>query len=89
MKIPERYGAWKEHKKQIDVSDGFAGRLMTRVRQYQDAKEKGLFDSQQFLEWLSGRFWAKGALAVIAAGLGFVRLLCVIVTILNGVNVHG
>ncbi len=89
MTITERYRAWREQKKQIDVSDAFAGRLMTRVRQYQEAKEKGLFDSQQFLEWLSGRFWAKVALAVIAAGLGFVRLVCVIVTILNGVNVHG
>ncbi len=89
MKITERYRAWAEQKKQIDISDGFAGELMTQVRQYQDTKEKGLFDSQQFLEWLSGRFWAKGALAVIAAGLGFVRLVCVIVTILNGVNVNG
>ena len=89
MNSEQRYRAWREQKKQVDVSEDFAGKLMTRVRQYQDAKEKGLFDSQQFLEWLSGRFWAKGALAVIAAGLGFVRLVCVIFTILNGVNVNG
>ncbi|GAH09655.1 unnamed protein product, partial [marine sediment metagenome] len=40
MKIAERYRAWKEQKKQIEVSQDFTKKLMSRLYQHEQAKSK-------------------------------------------------
>ena len=77
MKSAERYRAWREQKKQIEVSQDFTKRLMSRLYQHEHAKSKPWLDSQQFFGWLSGHFWAKAGLALAAAIIGFIRFVII------------
>ena len=78
MKVTERYGAWKEHKKQIDVSPDFPKKLMNHVRQHERAKRRRLFNVEQIFEWLSERPLAKAGVAIAAAVLGFFRFVFIL-----------
>ena len=80
MNSDQKYRAWAEQKKQIEVSPHFAKKLMNRVHQFERAKRKPLFDVERIFEWLSERPLAKAGVALAAAVLGFVRfvfILCV------------
>ena len=83
MNSDQKYRAWTEQKKQIEVSDGFARRLMTQVHQFEGAKRRRLFDVEQVFEWLSARPLAKAGVAVAAAVLGFIRFVVILCAALS------
>ena len=89
MNSDQKYRAWTEQKKQIELSPHFAKKLMNRIHQFERAKRKPLFDLQQLLEFVSVHPLAKAGLIAAGAVAGVVRLVFMIVTILNKGVING
>ena len=89
MNSDQKYRAWKDQKKQIEVSPHFAKKLMNRVRQYERAKRQPLFDVQQLLEFISVHPLAKAGLIAAGAIAGVVRLIFMIIVIFSKGVING
>jgi hypothetical protein len=89
MKENEVYESWKQEKRQIDVSQNFTDRVMNRVYQCEQNKEKSLFTMARLIELISLHPLAKTGLVVVGAAMGIVRIIIMIQTILNNGVVNG
>ncbi len=78
MNSDQEYRAWTEQKKQIELGPHFAKKLMNRIHQFERAKKKRSFDVEQIFEWLSERPFAKVGVALLAAMLGFIRVVFIL-----------
>jgi outer membrane protein assembly factor BamD (BamD/ComL family) len=89
MKENEVYESWKQEKRQIDVSQNFTVRVMNRVYQYEQSKEKSLFTMEKLIELISLNPLAKTGLVVIGAVTGIVRIIFMIQAILSNGVING
>jgi len=89
MKENDVYESWKREKRQIDVSQNFTDRVMSRVYQCEQSKEKSLFTIEKIIELISLNPMAKTGLVVVGAATGIVRIIIMIQAILNNGVVNG
>lgn len=83
MKRQEIYNAWKETKRQIDISEGFSRQMLNQIRQYEREKRKPLFDVNRLIERISAHPFAKAGLIAAGAVAGLVRVAFVICVFLG------
>ena len=75
MKHEEIYRDWIRARKQVDISPNFAARVVGRIGRG-EANRGGLLSGwARQVERISASSWAKAAAIVLAAGLGFGRIL--------------
>jgi hypothetical protein len=89
MKENEVYESWKQEKRQIDTSQNFTDRVMNRVYQWEQNKEKSLFTMERLIELISLNSLAKTGLVAAGAATGIVRLIIMIQAILSNGVVNG
>ncbi len=77
MKSEEIYNKWKEHKRQIDLREGFADEVMNRIHRYEREKKRPLFEVQQLIDLISAHRFAKAAVLTAGAAVGLVRFILV------------
>ena len=82
MKNEERYNAWIENKRQIDIRENFTDVVMNKIYQYERDKRKPLFNSQRLIELISEHRFVKAGLVAAGAVTGVVRIMFVIYTFL-------
>ena len=83
MRSEEIYDAWKEVRSQVDVSEGFAGKVMGQVYEYEQEKGKAWRSVERFVEFISARPLAAAGLAAGCLVLGLVRLVCALIVALG------
>ena len=83
MRSEEIYNTWKDKKHQIDVSDGFADKVMNRVRRYEQGKSEGLAGLRSLVDVISGHPLAQAGLVVAGAIAGLIRVAFVVCTFLR------
>ena len=83
MKRQEVYNAWKEKKRQVDISEDFTDETMNQIHQYEQRKRKPLFDIQWFVELVSAHPLAKAGMIAAGAVAGFIRLVFVVYAVLG------
>ena len=89
MKENEVYVSWKQEKHQIDVIQNFTDRVINRVYQCEQSKEKSLFTTERLIELISLNLLAKTGLVVVGAVTGIARIIIMIQAILNSGVVNG
>ena len=89
MNRQEVYNAWKEKKRQVDISEDFTDEMMNQIHQYEQKKSKSLFDMQRLIDVISDHPLAKIGLIAVGAVTGLVRLIFVIIMILNEGVING
>jgi hypothetical protein len=67
------YEEWKKHKTKIDIESNLAESVMCRIHQYEQKKDKPLFDI---------RYLIKAAMVVLGAVAGFLRTAVMIYVLL-------
>jgi len=89
MKYNEVYESWKQEKRQIDISQNFADRVMNRV--YQLDQSRNIIQSKMeiFIELISFHPLAKTGLVAAGAVTGIVRLIIMINAILSNGVING
>jgi hypothetical protein len=83
MKRREIYNAWKEAKRQIDISEDFSSRMLNRIHQYERERRKSLFDGHRLIELISAYPFAKAGLIAAGAVIGLVRIMFVVYAFLG------
>ena len=83
MNNEQIYQNWKEQRCQIEVGEGFAEVVMNRIYQYERGRRKPLLDVDSFVEFISGRPFAKAGFIFAGGVVGFVRLIFMIAVILS------
>ena len=83
MNNEQIYQNWKEQRSQIEVGEGFTDMVMNRICRYEQGRRKPLLDVDSFVEFISGRPFAKAGLIVAGGVVGFVRLIFMIAVILS------
>jgi len=78
MNSEQIYQNWKEQRCQIETGEGFTEVVMNRINQYEQARRKPLVDVNGFVEFISGRPFAKAGLIVAGGVVGFVRVALII-----------
>jgi len=82
MKNEERYNAWIENKRQIDVRENFTDEVMNNIYQYEHDKRKPLLNMQRLIELISAHRFVKAGLVTAGAVTGLVRIMFVVYTFL-------
>jgi hypothetical protein len=82
MKNEERYNAWIENKRQIDVRENFADEVMNNIYQYERDKRRPLLNVQRLIELISAHRFVKAGLVTAGAVTGLVRIMFVVYTFL-------
>lgn len=80
----EVYHAWKRQKSQVEASEDFSGKVMSRIHNYQQQKTKPLFDLQRFAALISAHPLAKASLIAAGALAGVLRVIFAIHLLLFG-----
>jgi len=83
MKRQEIYNAWKETKRQIDISEDFSRQMLNQIYRYEREKRKSLFDGHRLIELISAHRLAKAGLVTAGAVTGFVRIMFVVYAFLG------
>lgn len=78
MRSEEVYNTWKDRKNQVDVSDGFADEVMSRVRQYERGQSGRLAGLRLFVDVTSGHPLAQVSLVLAGAIAGLIRFAFVV-----------
>ena len=78
MNNEQIYQNWKEQRCQIEVGEGFAEVVMNRIYQYERGRRKPLLDVDSFVEFISGRPFAKAGFIVAGGVIGFIRMALII-----------
>jgi uncharacterized protein (DUF488 family) len=89
MKDHEDYKSWRQEKRQIDVSQNFADRVMNQVYQWEQSKTISLLKMDRLIELISFHPLAKFGLVAAGAATGIVRLIIMIQTILSNGVING
>jgi hypothetical protein len=89
MKKNKVYESWKQQKRQINISQNFTDRVMNRVHQYEQSKEKSLLTMEKLIELISLNPLAKTGLVVIGAATGIARIIIMIQAILSNGVING
>ncbi len=74
MNHQELFEAWKKCREKIDVSPGFAQRVMARLREGQAAPHAPAAASSSRLVRVLARPWAKAAVIILGVLAGLVRI---------------
>ena len=83
MKCEEIINNWKDHRSQIEVGKNFTDDVMNQIYQYEQKKEKSLFDVQRLINLISAHSLAQAGLIATGALIGFFRLVFMIGIILG------
>lgn len=83
MKNEEIINGWKERKGQIEISEDFAGKVMSQIYRYEQKKRAPLFDTQRLIELISAHPLAEAGLITAGVVTGFVRIVFVVCTFLR------
>jgi len=83
MKRQEIYNAWKETKRQIDISEDFSRQMLNQIYRYEREKRKPLFDVDRLIERISAHPFAQAGLIAAGAVGGIVRVASVICVFLR------
>ncbi|MHC5062237.1 MAG: hypothetical protein ACYTFK_14365 [Planctomycetota bacterium] len=78
MNSEQIYQNWKEQRCQIEVDEDFTDMVMNRICRYEQGRRKPLLDVDGFVEFISGRPFAKVGLIVAGGVIGFVRVALMI-----------
>jgi len=78
MKGEQVYNTWKNGKRQIDVSEGFADELMNRVHQYEQRKNRAFVGLLRLLGLISEHPLAQAGLLIAGAIAGLIRVAFVV-----------
>ena len=74
MNHQELFEAWKKRREKIDVSPGFADRVMARLREGRTAPHAPAATSPSRLGRILARPWAKAAVVILGVLAGLVRI---------------
>ena len=83
MKRQEVYNAWKEESNRIEIRENFSEDLLNQIYQYEQKRDKPLFDYQRFVEVISFNLSAQAALVALGAVTGLVRFIFMFAVILG------
>ncbi|MHC4543072.1 MAG: hypothetical protein ACYTDW_02005 [Planctomycetota bacterium] len=83
MNNEDIYNAWKEKKRQVEISKDFTGSVMNHIRRYEQKKCKSLFNVQSLIELMSAHTLAKAGLILTGGVVGFIRVVFVVTMVLE------
>jgi len=78
MKSQEIYNAWKEKKRQMDISKSFADSVMKQVYQYEQEEAKQVFNLGWLIDFISAHPLAQAGLVVAGTVVGLIRIAFVV-----------
>jgi hypothetical protein len=78
VKIEQIYGAWKDRKREIEMSEGFTDAVMEQVHKLKDGRNRHLPDPHSLIELVSAHILLKAGMVAAGAVLGVVRVAVVV-----------